>query len=344
MPQAIRFPRPDDFHQHLREGDAMNLPLAHASAQFGRIMAMPNLSRPIKSGLMLGEYLSEVDSRKPEGSRLEVFGTLYLGPEITPQELETTLRAHPLLAVKWYPRGVTTNSSEGVSEIEACHTLLEAMQELGVTLSIHGEVNDPLVDIFDREKTFIRSTLLPLLERFPALRMVLEHISTRAAVECLHAHGGDRLAATITAHHLLVNRHHLLAGGIKPHLYCLPIVKREEDRLALLGAATSGKPYFFLGSDSAPHARVDKESACGCAGCYTGAHAMELYAEVFDQAGALERLVDFASRFGADYYRLPEAGGEIQLERRRHRVPADYGGVTPFWAKQELNWRVAAFS
>ena len=341
MKRELTLPLPDDFHQHLREGDAMRLPLAHAARQFGRVMAMPNLRQPIQSSAALDAYLKSAQQYLGSESRLRVYGTMYLGDTINAHDLEQAHTTMPLLAVKWYPRGVTTNSGRGVEAISSCYHLLELMQDLDIVLSIHGEVNDPKVDIFDREKVFIEQVLEPLLDQFPRLRIVLEHITSRAAVACLHRHGGERLAATITAHHLLVNRHDLLAGGIKPHLYCLPIAKREQDRIALVEAATSGKPYFFLGSDSAPHAKTEKESACGCAGCYTGGQAMELYAEAFARVDALDRLPHFASRFGAEFYRLPLAQNTITLTYGKHTIPDSYGEVVPFWANQSLSWRVA---
>ena len=340
MQNAITFARPDDWHQHLREGEAITTPLAHAAEQFGRIMVMPNLRQPICSSAQLGAYLAAIHQRMPQHSKLQVYGTLYLSPEITPVELATCMREQPLLAVKWYPRGVTTNSALGVNQVEACYPLFAAMQNLGVVLSVHGEVHNQEVDIFDREAEFIHRVLSPLMQQFPQLRIVLEHISTSVAVDFLHQYGGARLAATITAHHLLINRNNLLAGGIKPHLYCLPLAKREQDRQALVQAAISGKEYFFLGSDSAPHPKTDKESACGCAGCYTGAHVLELYAEAFDSAGAIDKLPDFASRFGAEFYRLPAAQGNIRLERSEHLVPQNYGDIVPFWAQRKLHWRV----
>jgi dihydroorotase len=334
--------RPDDWHIHLRDGAALTTTVAHAAAQFARAIAMPNLSPPVTTTQQALAYRARILEQVPAGTRFEPLMTLYL-TDSTPAEEIRRAREAGIAAVKLYPAGATTNSESGVTALEKVYPVLEAMQTHDLPLLVHGEVTDAAIDIFDREAVFIERVLTPLTRRFPALRVVFEHITTRAAAEFVAA-APATVAATITAHHLLYNRNALLAGGVRPHYYCLPVLKREADRQALLRAATSGDPKFFLGTDSAPHERTRKETACGCAGSYTAHAAIELYAEAFDQADALDRLEGFASRHGPAFYRLPPNTDRITLIRQPWDVPAQYplndGALVPLRAGARIEWRV----
>jgi dihydroorotase len=337
--------RPDDWHLHLRDTTAMQAVVGHTAAQFGRAIIMPNLKPPVTTTAAAVAYRQRILDALPAGSRFQPLMTLYLTDNTPADEI---LRAHAsglVHAVKYYPAGATTHADSGVTAIQHCYAALEAMQETGLPLLVHGEVTDADIDIFDREAVFIERVLEPLLQRLPGLRLVLEHITTRQGIEFV-AHSAGDLAGTLTAHHLLLNRNALFAGGIRPHNYCLPVLKREQHRAALLAAATSGNPKFFLGTDSAPHARDAKESACGCAGLYTAHAAIELYAEAFEQAGALHRLEGFASHFGADFYRLPRNQDCITLEQIDWTVPDSYplgeGQVVPMRAGEAIHWRLCA--
>lgn len=335
--------QPDDWHVHLRDGAMLGRVVPDTARRFARAVAMPNLVPPVTTTASALAYRERILAAVPVGMRFEPLLTLYLTERTQPSDIATAKASGAVHAVKWYPAGATTNSESGVSDIGRCTEALVAMEAHEVPLLVHGEVTDPAVDVFDRERVFIERHLAPLLERFPRLRVVLEHITTREAVDfVLQAHPG--VAATITAHHLLLNRNALFAGGLRPHHYCLPVLKREQHRQALLEAATSGDPKFFLGTDSAPHARHAKESACGCAGIYTAHAAIELYAEAFDLAGALERLEGFASFHGADFYRLPRNPGQITLEARAWQVPNQYGeepdAIVPFRAGDAVRWRL----
>jgi dihydroorotase len=336
--------RPDDWHIHLRDGAALKTTVAHAAAQFARAIVMPNLSPPVTATEQALAYRTRILEQVPAGIRFDPLMTLYLTDNTPAGEMHRAKEAG-IAAVKLYPAGATTNSESGVTAIEKVYPVLEAMQTHDLPLLVHGEVTDAAIDIFDREAVFIERILTPLTRRFPALRIVFEHITTRAAVDFVLS-APATVAATITAHHLLYNRNALLAGGVRPHYYCLPVLKREADRQALLRAATSGDPKFFLGTDSAPHERAHKETACGCAGSYTAHAAIELYAEAFEEAGALDRLEGFASRFGSDFYRLPRNSDRITLLRQAWDVPDSYpladGRVIPLRAGSTLSWRIKA--
>ena len=314
--------QPDDWHLHLRDGAALRAVLADTVKRFARAIVMPNLKPPVTTTAAAGAYRQRILEALQPGSRFEPLMTLFLTENTSPDEIRRARDSGFVHAVKYYPAGATTNADAGVSDIGRCFQVLETMAGLGMPLLVHGEVTDPGVDVFDREKVFIERTLVPLARNLPELRVVMEHITTAEAVDFV-LDGSPNMAATITAHHLLLNRTDLFRGGIRPHLYCLPILKREEHRRALLKAATSANPKFFLGTDSAPHARNTKEHACGCAGIYTAHAALELYAEAFDSAGALDKLEGFASQFGADFYRLPRNSSRIQLEKSDVEVPAE---------------------
>lgn len=333
--------RPDDWHVHLRDGAALGLTVPDMARQFGRAIVMPNLKPPVTTTAQALAYRERIVAAVPAGAAFEPLMTLYLTDRTPPAEIAAAKASGKVFAVKWYPAGATTNSDHGVTDIRRCEATLEAMAEHDVPLLVHGEVTDPAVDVFDREQVFIEQLLKPLVDRHPKLRVVLEHITTRQAVEFVSAADGS-VAATITAHHLLLNRNAMFTGGMRPHHYCLPVIKRETHRQALLQAATSGNPRFFLGTDSAPHARRDKESACGCAGIYTAHAAIELYAEAFDSVGALDRLEAFASHFGPDFYRLPRNTARITLERRPWTVPAVLGfgdtELVPMRAADTVAW------
>ncbi|MBW7901682.1 MAG: dihydroorotase [Rhodocyclaceae bacterium] len=334
--------RPDDWHLHLRDGDALKAVLPHTARQFARAIVMPNLKPPVTTVAQAAAYRARILAALPEGMAFEPLMTLYLTDNTPADEIRAAVDSGFVKAVKLYPAGATTNSDAGVTDLARCAAALAEMERLGLPLLVHGEVTDPAVDLFDREAAFIERVLSPLLARHPGLRVVMEHITTQDAAEFVAA-AGDNVAATITAHHLLYNRNAIFQGGVRPHWYCLPVLKRETHRQALVRAATSGDAKFFLGTDSAPHARLAKEAACGCAGCYTAYAAMELYAEAFDAAGALDRLEGFASHFGADFYRLPRNGGTITLEKRPQPVPETYPYVpgdtlVPLRAGETLAW------
>ena len=342
--RKITLPRPDDWHLHLRDGATMTAVLPHTAERFARAIIMPNLNPPVTTTSQALAYRKRILAALPQGSRFEPLMTLYLTENTSPGEIVRARQSGHIQGVKLYPAGATTNSAAGVRNIINCRAVLETMAEQGLPLLVHGEVTDPGVDIFDRERIFLDRVLAPLLESMPQLRVVLEHITTREAVQFVNR-AGPNLAATITAHHLAMNRNAMLAGGIRPHHYCLPVLKREDHRTALLEAATSGSPRFFLGSDSAPHPRNSKESACGCAGIYTAHAAIELYAELFAQAGALNRLAEFASGFGADFYGLPRNRDTITLVEDPWSVPQHYplggtGAVVPLRAGKQIGWRL----
>ena len=303
---------------------------------------MPNLKPPVTTTTLAEAYRSRILAALPPGAVFEPLMTLYLTDNTSADEVVRARESGFVHAVKLYPAGATTNSDAGVTDIRRCSAALEAMQRVGMPLCVHGEETDPSIDVFDREKAFIDRTLIPLRRDFPELRVVFEHITTTDAAHYVRDAEGD-IGATITAHHLLFNRNAIFQGGIRPHYYCLPVLKREQHREALVAAATSGNPRFFLGTDSAPHAQGDKEAACGCAGCYTALHAMELYATAFDRAGALDKLEGFASHFGADFYRLPRNIGQVRLERVEQVIPATlpYGDkvLVPLMAGETLPWR-----
>ncbi|MDT3736660.1 MAG: dihydroorotase [Denitratisoma sp.] len=343
--QTLTLTRPDDWHLHLRDGAALATVVPHTARQFARAIVMPNLKPPVTTAAQAAAYRSRILAAVPPGLTFAPLMTLYLTDNTPAQEIDRAKASGVVHAVKYYPAGATTNSDSGVTDIGRCFGALGRMEELGLPLLVHGEVTDAEVDIFDRERVFIERVLAPLLQRFPRLRLVLEHITTLEGVQFVEAMGSN-VAGTLTAHHLLMNRNALLAGGVRPHHYCLPVLKRETHRRALVKAAVSGNPKFFLGTDSAPHARNTKEAACGCAGCYTALHALELYAEAFAAAGALDRLEAFASFHGADYYGLPRNAGTVTLEQEAWRVPDSlpFGDDTlvPLRAGETLNWRVRA--
>ena len=346
MPDSIRIARPDDWHLHLRDGAALAAVLPHSARQFARAIVMPNLRPPIVRVEQALAYRRRILEALPEGSRFEPLMTLYLTDSTPPEEMRRAREAG-IPAIKLYPAGATTNSDAGVTDLNKVARVLEAAEREGVILLVHGEVTNPEVDVFDREAVFIERHLVGLRRSFPGLRIVLEHVTTKQGAEYV-ASAGERTAATLTAHHLLWNRNALFAGGMRPHWYCLPILKREEHRRALVAAATSGSGRFFLGTDSAPHAASLKEHASGCAGCYTALHALELYAQAFDAAGRLDRLEGFASFHGADFYGLPRNAGTVALQRRDWVVPETlpFGDATlkPLAGGQTLSWRLASGS
>ena len=341
---SITLIQPDDWHLHLRDGDAMRDVLADSARQFGRAIIMPNLRPPVTTVVEALAYQQRIRAALPVASPFEPLMTLYLTDRTSPEEVARAAESAEVHAFKLYPAGATTNSDAGVNELEALYPVLAAMERHDVPLLVHGEVTDTEVDIFDREAVFIDRHLTPIVERFSALRVVLEHITTREGADFVRD-SRPGVAATITAHHLLHNRNALLAGGIRPHFYCLPVLKREPHRQALLAAATSGNPKFFLGTDSAPHERRQKESACGCAGCYTAPAALALYATAFEAANALPALEVFASCHGADFYRLPRNTNTIRLVRQPWQVPESlpFGKdeLIPWLAGETLHWSLA---
>ncbi|MGI9211268.1 MAG: dihydroorotase [Methylococcaceae bacterium] len=342
---TIKLIRPDDWHVHLRDGLAMHSVVPFTARQFGRAIIMPNLKKPVTTVSEALAYRQRILSALPEGSRFTPLMSLYLTEQTTAEEIRRLAEEPSVIAIKLYPAGATTHSASGVSTLERVYPILEAMQTHDIPLLIHGEVTDPAVDIFDREKAFIDRHLTPMTRQFPELRMVLEHVTTADGVDFVRS-AGSRVAATLTAHHLLCNRNQLLAGGIRPHYYCLPVLKREEHRLALVAAATSGDSSFFLGTDTAPHPQHLKESACGCAGCFTAHAALELYAEAFAAAHALDKLEGFASFHGADFYRLPRNTETVVLEKSSWQIPESlsFGEdlLIPFRAGEHLEWRWVA--
>jgi len=336
--------RPDDWHLHLRDGDALAAVLPHTARQFARAIVMPNLKPPVTTTAAAADYRARILAALPAGLHFEPLMTLYLTDRTEPAEIVRAKASGIVHGCKLYPAGATTNSDSGVTDIRRIDAVLEKMAEVGLPLQVHAEVTASDVDVFDRENRFIDDILAPLQTRLPQLKIVLEHATTRAAVAFVRA-APRNVAATLTPQHLLMNRNAIFAGGVRPHHYCLPVLKREADRVALLEAATSGDPRFFLGTDSAPHARLTKEAACGCAGIYSAHAAIEFYAEAFEAAGALDRLEGFASEFGPRFYGLPPNEGRITLEKRDWTVPTQYpfaGGDTlvPLRAGESLAWRL----
>ncbi|MES1997967.1 MAG: dihydroorotase [Pseudomonadota bacterium] len=335
--------RPDDWHLHLRDGAAMQSVLPDTARRFARAIVMPNLKPPVRTVAEAAAYRARILAALPDGVAFEPLMTLYLTDNTDPGEIARAKASGFVHAVKYYPAGATTNSDLGVTSLSNCDAVFAEMERLGVPLLLHGEVTDASVDVFDREAVFIERHLIPLTRKFPALRIVLEHLTTQQGVEFVNAAPAN-VAATITVHHLLYNRNAMFQGGIRPHYFCLPILKREQHRQALIAAATSGSPKFFLGTDSAPHPVGAKESACGCAGLYTAHAALELYAEVFDAAGRLDKLEGFASRFGADFYGLPRNTTHVTLKRETWTVPAMQAlgehNLVPLRAGETVGWRL----
>tara|TARA_R110000823_G_scaffold307678_1_gene430906 strand:+ start:6867 stop:7919 length:1053 start_codon:yes stop_codon:yes gene_type:complete len=342
----ITITRPDDWHVHLRDGAALANTAADMARYFGRVIVMPNLTPPVITVDDALAYRTRIlGAMQNLPRRFEPLMTLYLTDTTSPSEIYRAAETPEVHAVKLYPAGATTNSEAGVAELEALYPVLDAMQEMDLPLLVHGEVTQPEVDVFDRERVFIERHLAPIVSAFPKLRVVLEHITTQDAVQFVSA-ASDRVAATITAHHLLLNRNHMLAGGIRPHFYCLPVLKRSTHQQALVEAAISGNPKFFLGTDSAPHSSVSKETACGCAGVYSAHAALELYAEVFAAQNALDKLEGFASHFGADFYQLPRNTDTVTLQPEAWQVPPQLPlgdtTLTPLRAGEAVGWRVLA--
>jgi dihydroorotase len=346
--QTLTLTRPDDWHLHLRDGAAMADVLPHTARQFARAIVMPNLKPPVTTTEQALAYRARILAALPAGLAFEPLMTLYLTDNTPPGEIARAIDSGVVKAVKLYPAGATTNSDAGVSSLARCSATLAEMERRGLPLLVHGEVTAPFVDVFDRERVFIDEVLIPARRDFPGLKVVFEHITTREAADYVREAEGP-IAATITAHHLLYNRNAIFMTpegrtGVRPHLYCLPVLKRESHRAALVAAATSGNPRYFLGTDSAPHPRADKETDCGCAGCYTALSALELYATAFERADALDRLEAFASFHGPDFYGLPRNREQITLERRAWAVPEDLpfgsGRLVPLGAGERLDWRL----
>ncbi|MCG7564337.1 MULTISPECIES: dihydroorotase [Pseudoalteromonas] len=340
--QTLTITRPDDWHVHLRDGAVLVDTVRDISRYMGRAIIMPNLVPPATCTQSALAYRERILAAQPSG-QFEPLMVLYLTDNTSAEEIRAAKASGHIVAAKLYPAGATTNSDSGVTDIENIYHILEVMQEVGMLLLVHGEVTDSSIDIFDREKVFIETKLKKVVDAFPKLKIVLEHITTQDAVEFVES-APENVAATITAHHLLYNRNHMLAGGIRPHYYCLPILKRNTHQQALLRAATSGSKKFFLGTDSAPHAKDKKEAACGCAGAYTAHAAIELYAEAFEEAGALDKLEGFASHFGPDFYGLPRNTDTITLEKNSWQVPDSYPlgdtQVVPIKAGASIDWQV----
>ena len=339
--ETLTITRPDDWHLHVRDGAALASVVPHTAAQFGRAIIMPNLRPPVTTTAQALSYKERIAQAVPAGMAFEPLMTLYLTDVTPPDEIARAAEAG-IVALKLYPAGATTNSDAGVTDIRKTYKTLEAMQRAGLKLLVHGEVTDSEIDLFDREAVFIDRVMAPLRKDFPELKVVFEHITTKEAAQYV-ADADAHTAATITAHHLLYNRNAIFLGGIRPHYYCLPVLKREVHRQALVQAATSGSPKFFLGTDSAPHPAHLKEHPCGCAGCYTALTALELYAEAFEAAGALDKLEGFASFFGADFYGLPRNSGRITLRKEKWMVPDEvaFGEavVKPLRGGEALVWR-----
>ena len=339
----ITITRPDDWHLHLRDGNHMRAILPDVGCRFARAIVMPNLKPPVTTTQMALAYRERILSALPDGMQFEPLMTLYLTDSTTGEEIRRAKASGVVRAVKYYPAGATTNAESGVSELGKCEDALNAMCECDLPLLVHGEVTFPNVDIFDRERIFIDRVLIPVLKKYPKLRVVFEHITTREAVRFVLA-APPRVAATITAHHLLLNRNAIFSGGIRPHHFCMPVLKREEDRQALIHAAISGNPKFFLGTDSAPHARDTKEAACGCAGVYTAHAGIELYAEIFGAYNALEKLEGFASVYGPNFYGLPRNSDKITLIKETLDVPKEVpyhkDTLVPFRAGGTVAWRL----
>jgi len=343
MSETLTLTRPDDWHVHLRDGEALGVTVAASARHFGRAVVMPNLGQPVTSVALAEAYRERSLAHVPAGSGFQPLMTLYLTDRTSPEEIRRAAASDSVFACKLYPSGATTNSDAGVSGLRAIESALDAMQECDLPLLIHGEVTPPEVDIFDREKEFIERELAPLVERLPRLRIVFEHITTKEAAEFVCA-ARPGVAATITPQHLLMNRNDLLVGGLHPHNYCLPVLKRRVHQEALQAAVLGGNPRFFLGTDSAPHALSRKEATCGCAGCYSAAFAMPLYAQLFENMGALGRLEAFASHFGPDFYKLPRNTDTITLRREPWLVPnslpyIDGEPIAPYYAGRELSWQ-----
>lgn len=341
--QTFTIPTPDDWHLHLRDEAMLATTVPASAVVFNRAVIMPNLVPPVTTVEAAMAYRERILKQLPEGQTFQPMMALYLTAETTPELVAEAAANEHIIGFKLYPSGATTNSAAGVKSVDALAPVLEAMQQHEVPLLVHGEVTDADVDIFDREKVFIDRHLRPITEKFPQLRLVLEHITTADAVAFVEE-SSDYVAATMTPQHLLMNRNDLLVGGVRPHNYCLPILKRRSHQMELQRAALSGNPKFFLGTDSAPHTQDKKETACGCAGCYSAPAAIELYAEFFDAHGALDKLADFASGFGADFYRMPRNTGELTLVKDQWQVPATVdtanGPMVPYWAGETLNWKV----
>ncbi|MCL1962116.1 MAG: dihydroorotase [Desulfovibrionaceae bacterium] len=341
-PATLTLTRPDDWHLHLRDGAAMAAVAPHTAAQFGRAIVMPNLKLPVATTAQALSYKERIIKAVPAGMDFDPLMTLYLTDNTPPEEIARA-RDADIVALKLYPAGATTNSDAGVTDIRKTYRTLEAMQRAGLKLLVHGEVTDPAIDLFDREAVFIDRVMIPLRRDFPALKIVFEHITTQEAAQYV-AEAGEHTAATITAHHLLYNRNAIFLGGIRPHYYCLPVLKRELHRQALVRAATSGGARFFLGTDSAPHPAHLKEHASGCAGCYTAHAALELYAVAFEAAGALDKLEGFASFHGPDFYGLPRNTGQVTLAREPWTPPESYpfgdGQLKPLAGGEPLAWRL----
>jgi dihydroorotase len=342
-PSSVTLTRPDDWHLHLRDGAVLRDVLPHTARQFARAIVMPNLKPPVTTVALAKAYYERIVAVLPSNLKFEPLMTLYLTDKTSPDEIRRAVDSGFIHGVKLYPAGATTNSDAGVTSLKHCMTTLETMQEVGLPLLVHGEVTDGDIDLFDREAVFIEKILIPLRKQLPALKIVFEHITTYQAADYVRDADGP-IAATITAHHLLYNRNAIFKGGVRPHYYCLPVLKRETHRQALLKAAGSGNPRFFLGTDSAPHAKGLKEHACGCAGCYTALHAMELYAQAFEEIGALNKLEAFASFHGPDFYGLPRNQDRITIERRPWHIPEELrmaeSTVVPLDAGQLLQWKL----
>ena len=343
MAERLTITRPDDWHLHLRDGAALAAVLPHTARQFARAIVMPNLKPPVTTVAQAAAYRERILAALPAGADFTPLMTLYLTDRTSAEVIQRAADSDFVHAVKLYPAGATTNSDAGVTDLRHCRAALAAMEKAGLPLLVHGEVTDPAIDLFDREAVFIERVLAPLLREHPGLRVVIEHITTADAADFVRA-AGENVAATITAHHLIYNRNAIFQGGVRPHWYCLPVLKRETHRQALVAAATSGSPKFFLGTDSAPHARGAKEAACGCAGCYTAHAALELYAVAFEAAGALDRLEGFASHFRADWYGLSRNATQVTLEKRPWQAPLAYpytDGETlvPLAAGETLAWQ-----
>ncbi len=341
--ERFEIDRPDDWHVHLRDGDLLARVLRYTARRFRRAIVMPNLDPPVLTTSDAEAYAARIRKQLPADSDFEPLMTLYLSDETTPAEIERASRSPVVAAVKLYPKGATTHSARGVGTLDALGPVLDALERFDLPLLVHGESISPDCDVFDREREFLDRSLIPLVERHAGLRVVFEHITTAAAADYV-ASAPARVAATITPQHLLLNRNALFQGGLRPHHYCLPVLKREEDRMALVRAATSGSPHFFLGTDSAPHTRASKESACGCAGVFSAPIALEAYAEAFARAGALDRLEGFASHFGADFYRRPRNTERVVLEKCDRVGPDELGGgpegLVVFFAGERLRYRV----
>ena len=340
----LKLARPDDWHLHLRQGEVMSSVVGMTAKQMGRAIVMPNLSPPVRNAQEALRYRKEIVCSLPKGTSFNPLMTLYLTDKTTKQNIIEAGNNEHVYAVKLYPAGATTNSESGVTSVMGVYPVIEQMQKEGVPLLVHGEVTHADIDVFDREKVFIETVLAPLLKNFPELKVVLEHITTKEAVDFVSG-SSDNVAATITAHHLLANRNHMLVGGIKPHYYCLPVLKRKSPHQeALIAAATSGSAKFFLGTDSAPHDKYQKESACGCAGVFSAHAAIELYAEVFDRANKIEMLEGFASHHGPDFYGLKRNTESITLEKNSWVVPESYklanSEIVPFFGGRSLSWRL----